>query len=34
MKKISMRKSETVRLTSAAQALYLPGCNIEQPVYA
>lgn len=27
MKKISMRKTETVRLTSAAQPLYAGGCG-------
>ncbi|CAM3428813.1 Bacteriocin-like protein [Stackebrandtia soli] len=31
MKKISVRKTETVRLTSAAQPLYAGGCDANMP---
>ncbi|MEV0647298.1 hypothetical protein AB0I28_18720 [Phytomonospora sp. NPDC050363] len=32
MKKIAMRKTETVRLTSAAQPLYAGGCGGGGPL--
>ncbi|CAM3428628.1 Bacteriocin-like protein [Stackebrandtia soli] len=34
MKKISVRKTETVRLTSAAQPLYAGDCGGTVPVLA
>ncbi|GAA4903259.1 hypothetical protein GCM10023223_19700 [Stackebrandtia albiflava] len=34
VKKIQVRKTETVRLTSAAQPLYVGGCGGTAPVLA